>query len=128
MRDRIPKTAQGISSSGRPLFHPSTPRSLNYFPDLIPSICGTLVCAGSYSVLILNKYTRHYRLCSLHNEVNKHLHKPQFDCAHLDEEYDCGCGDEPINGAKAVGGEKEDLDKDLSEDELTGIEMINGGR
>ncbi|KAK0459195.1 ERV/ALR sulfhydryl oxidase domain-containing protein [Desarmillaria tabescens] len=68
-------------------------------------------------------------LCSLHNEVNERLGKPQFDCAHLDEEYDCGCGDEPINGTKALGGGKaEDSAKNSDADELTGIEMINGGR
>ncbi|KAF8641377.1 hypothetical protein AX16_009998 [Volvariella volvacea WC 439] len=32
-------------------------------------------------------------LCSIHNRVNQRLEKPQFDCAHLDEEYDCGCGE-----------------------------------
>ncbi|KAJ7833236.1 hypothetical protein B0H14DRAFT_2801233, partial [Mycena olivaceomarginata] len=24
------------------------------------------------------------------------LQKPQFDCAHLDDTYDCGCGDKPL--------------------------------
>ncbi|KAJ7705858.1 hypothetical protein B0H14DRAFT_3027073, partial [Mycena olivaceomarginata] len=24
------------------------------------------------------------------------LVKPQFDCAHLDDTYDCGCGDKPL--------------------------------
>jgi hypothetical protein len=36
------------------------------------------------------------RLCSVHNVVNERLKKPQFDCAHLDDTYDCGCGDEPL--------------------------------
>ncbi|KAJ6589967.1 ERV/ALR sulfhydryl oxidase domain-containing protein [Mycena vulgaris] len=35
-------------------------------------------------------------LCSVHNVVNERLHKDPFDCAHLDDTYDCGCGDEPI--------------------------------
>lgn len=45
------------------------------------------------------------RLCSIHNLVNTRLHKPQFDCAHLDEEYDCGCGDPPL-AAKSGSKEK----------------------
>ncbi|KAF7292872.1 Sulfhydryl oxidase [Mycena indigotica] len=52
-------------------------------------------------------------LCSVHNRVNERLHKEEFDCAHLDEEYDCGCGDEPI-GASAVPA----LD----------LDMMRGGR
>ncbi len=30
--------------------------------------------------------------CLVHNEVNKRLKKPEFDCTKLD--YDCGCGDD----------------------------------
>jgi FAD-linked sulfhydryl oxidase len=29
--------------------------------------------------------------------VNARLGKPEFDCARLDETYDCGCGDEPLS-------------------------------
>lgn len=36
-----------------------------------------------------------HRLCHVHNQVNERLHHPIFDCAHLDDEYDCGCGDDP---------------------------------
>lgn len=35
------------------------------------------------------------RLCHVHNQVNERLGHPIFDCAHLDDEYDCGCGDDP---------------------------------
>lgn len=31
-------------------------------------------------------------LCSLHNNVNKRLHKPVFDCTKIGDFYDCGCG------------------------------------
>ncbi|KXJ85955.1 Erv1/Alr family protein, partial [Microdochium bolleyi] len=32
--------------------------------------------------------------CFVHNEVNKRLKKPQFDCNNIGDFYDCGCGDE----------------------------------
>lgn len=38
-------------------------------------------------------------LCAVHNEVNKSLGKPEFECDKLDQSYDCGCGDE--HGGKA---------------------------
>ncbi|EAU91882.2 hypothetical protein CC1G_04649 [Coprinopsis cinerea okayama7 len=61
-------------------------------------------------------------LCAVHNEVNKRLKKPQFDCAHLDDEYDCGCGDEP-----AVKGGEGFNESDKGTDDLTGADMIRGG-
>ena len=57
-------------------------------------------------------------LCYLHNQVNARLGKPEFDCAHLDDTYDCGCGDAPIGKGKS--GEKE-------RDELTGAQVVRGG-
>lgn len=65
-----------------------------------------------------------FRLCSLHNEINKRLRKPVFDCAALDGEYDCGCGDTPI----AAANDPMDLEHDLSKDDITGAGMIKGGR
>ncbi|KAH6910258.1 ERV/ALR sulfhydryl oxidase domain-containing protein [Coprinopsis sp. MPI-PUGE-AT-0042] len=60
-------------------------------------------------------------LCDVHNKVNKRLKKPTFDCAHLDETYDCGCG-----------GDDESTDKKKSseakKDDLTGADMVRGGR
>jgi len=76
-------------------------------------------------------------LCSVHNEVNQRLNKPQFDCAHLDAEYDCGCGDSPTNttGAPRTGstvviakGDPMDLEHDPSKDDVTGVRLIKGGR
>ena len=69
----------------------------------------------------------------MHNEVNKRLQKPEFDCAHLSDEYDCGCGDKPImikgDSTKTAGGfDPTDLEADTSKDDLTGVDMIRGGR
>ncbi|KAG5734231.1 FAD-linked sulfhydryl oxidase ERV2, partial [Termitomyces sp. T112] len=60
-------------------------------------------------------------LCSLHNEVNKRLNKSIFDCAHLDDEYDCGCGDEPIKKTPSPSSDPMDLEIDPSKDDLTGV-------
>jgi hypothetical protein len=40
--------------------------------------------------------------CFVHNQVNKRLEKPQFDCKNIGDFYDCGCGDD-----KKKAGEKE---------------------
>lgn len=69
-----------------------------------------------------------HRLCAVHNEVNHRLHKPEFDCAHLDDEYDCGCGDAPINGVATNEVDPMDLEADPSKDEVTGANLIKGGR
>jgi hypothetical protein len=50
--------------------------------------------------------------------VNERLEKPEFDCAHLDDTYDCGCGDTPIG--KGKDGQKD-------RDELTGAQVVKGG-
>lgn len=68
-------------------------------------------------------------LCSVHNEVNKRLGKEQFDCANLDAEYDCGCGEGPVKhkGELSESGDPMDLEHDHSVDKDTGIGMIKGG-
>ena len=86
------------------------------------------------------------RLCSVHNEVNERLGKPNFDCAKLDETYDCGCGDAPVSSASATtpttlatvdpgntspredNFDPMDLERDTTKDGVTGVEMIKGGR
>jgi FAD-linked sulfhydryl oxidase len=73
------------------------------------------------------------RLCFVHNQVNERLKKPIFDCAHLDEEYDCGCGDDgnttetssPTSGATPTATE---YVRSGTKDEITGAELIKGGR
>lgn len=80
-------------------------------------------------------------LCSVHNEVNVRLGKPTFDCARLDETYDCGCGDTPISlststataSPEAVALEEKktdamDLEWDSARDGVTGVELIKGGK
>ncbi|KAI0279100.1 ERV/ALR sulfhydryl oxidase domain-containing protein [Russula aff. rugulosa BPL654] len=61
-------------------------------------------------------------LCFVHNKVNERLEKAIFDCAHLDDEYDCGCGhddsDAPTTSPSAT----------TTKDELTGADLIRGGR
>jgi hypothetical protein len=59
------------------------------------------------------------RLCFVHNKVNERLEKPLFDCAHLDDEYDCGCGDD---------GQASETPSSTTKDELTGADFIKGGR
>jgi FAD-linked sulfhydryl oxidase len=38
--------------------------------------------------------------CHVHNEVNKNLKKPPFDCSKIGGLYDCGCGDDDKKGKK----------------------------
>lgn len=64
----------------------------------------------------------------MHNEINKRLKKAEFDCANLSTEYDCGCGDDPLNLASAPTQILDDLEQDTSEDEITGARLIQGGR
>ncbi|KAF7798854.1 hypothetical protein EIP86_010081 [Pleurotus ostreatoroseus] len=67
-------------------------------------------------------------LCAVHNEVNKKLHKPEFDCADLDATYDCGCGDAPVGATHVSADDMMDLEFDVSKDRNTGVKMIQGGR
>ncbi|ETW74808.1 hypothetical protein HETIRDRAFT_482601 [Heterobasidion irregulare TC 32-1] len=103
--------------------------------------CGE--CAAEFQLLLKNfppqtssRRSASLWLCHVHNQVNERLHKPAFDCAHLDDTYDCGCGDEPLSASsdvspfkeKAREGDPMDLERDPSRDEITGVEMIKGGR
>ncbi|KAI4525649.1 hypothetical protein K525DRAFT_234316 [Schizophyllum commune Loenen D] len=72
-------------------------------------------------------------LCDVHNTVNKRLRKPEFDCAHLDETYDCGCGDDPVTptdpeDSRGTPADPMGLERDPPKDDVTGAEMIRGGR
>ncbi|KAF8622795.1 hypothetical protein AX15_006725 [Amanita polypyramis BW_CC] len=97
--------------------------------------CGE--CAAEFQAL-LKKYppqTSSRRaaalwLCSVHNEVNKRLGKEWFDCANLDAQYDCGCGDDLEKGEKYKSEDRKDpmdLERDQSVDRDTGIGMVKGG-
>jgi len=95
--------------------------------------CGE--CAAEFQ-LLLKKYppqTSSRRaaatwLCFVHNEVNARLHKPEFDCAHLDATYDCGCGDNPVGVSNTNADDPMDMEYDPSKDDITGVGMIKGGR
>ncbi|KAI0048809.1 hypothetical protein FA95DRAFT_1557547 [Auriscalpium vulgare] len=67
-------------------------------------------------------------LCHVHNQVNERLKKPEFDCAHLDDEYDCGCGDDPIASPSPAANDPMDLERDPNKDERTGADLVKGGR
>lgn len=48
--------------------------------------------------------------CHVHNQVNKRLKKPEFNCNNLGDFYDCGCGDEDGKDKKGKdGGDGEEL-------------------
>lgn len=70
-------------------------------------------------------------LCHVHNQVNLRLKKAEFDCAHLDDTYDCGCGDAPIlektsDSTSVHEGGVDSMERD--KDDLTGAGLIKGGR
>ena len=60
--------------------------------------------------------------------MNERLGKPWFDCANLDAEYDCGCGDDALK-KKQPGNANDpmDLEREQSVDRDTGVEMVKGG-
>jgi len=77
-------------------------------------------------------------LCHIHNLVNTRLDKPEFDCAKLDETYDCGCGPEPSTSTSSSSSpsdskqQKGDIlppsrGEPVKEDKITGVDMIRGG-
>ncbi|KAI1175063.1 ERV/ALR sulfhydryl oxidase domain-containing protein [Nemania sp. FL0916] len=41
--------------------------------------------------------------CHVHNQVNKRLEKPMFDCNKIGDFYDCGCGDDKKKTTGAAG-------------------------
>ncbi|KAF7351001.1 Sulfhydryl oxidase [Mycena sanguinolenta] len=95
------------------------------FSRLYP--CGE--CAAEFQMLLkkhppqtASRLSASLWLCALHNIVNERLHKLEFDCAHLDETYDCGCGDEPV-GAKSPTPDPMDLGRDGDE-----VGMMRGGK
>ncbi|KAI9728929.1 MAG: hypothetical protein M1828_000014 [Chrysothrix sp. TS-e1954] len=71
--------------------------------------------------------------CHIHNEVNKSLKKPLFDCTKIGDFYDCGCGDdekssEDLRHAEAESAApegrtgKEEVDEDLIDASLVRLE------
>ncbi|KAG7817383.1 hypothetical protein KL928_004118 [Ogataea angusta] len=79
-----------------------TPEQKQHLADYIRSFalvypCGD--CARHFAVL-LDKYppqlssrkTAALWGCHIHNQVNLRLHKQEYDCSNILEDYDCGCG------------------------------------
>ncbi|EED18897.1 FAD dependent sulfhydryl oxidase Erv2, putative [Talaromyces stipitatus ATCC 10500] len=71
--------------------------------------------------------------CFIHNEVNRMLKKPQYDCNKLDE-YDCGCGEADDNGekdlARTVKNDAKESDQDHAVSpavEITKEPLTRGG-
>ncbi len=71
--------------------------------------------------------------CHVHNEVNKSLNKPIFDCSKIGDFYDCGCAeDDGIAGKTSSGaserkGPEYSKSKVVADDELTPLELDKEG-
>ncbi|MCJ1371735.1 hypothetical protein MMC20_002954 [Loxospora ochrophaea] len=78
---------------------------IHLFARLYP--CGE--CAGHFRS-ILKKFppqastrsTAAAWACHVHNEVNKSLQKPVFDCTNIGDFYDCGCAEDEEDGGKKI--------------------------
>lgn len=53
--------------------------------------------------------------CFIHNEVNRMLKKPEYDCNNL-EGYDCGCGEEDEEAGENAGKHSSTIVKNRAED------------
>ncbi len=65
--------------------------------------------------------------CFVHNQVNKRLKKPEFDCNAIGDFYDCGCAETDKDGKKKAEGKKSD---DLKEKRALNLEregLTRGG-
>ncbi|KAI9739810.1 MAG: hypothetical protein M1834_006531 [Cirrosporium novae-zelandiae] len=69
--------------------------------------------------------------CFLHNQVNKGLKKPEFDCSKIGEFYDCGCTDDENTKESKNGGEKEVASTSETKVDMSDLEtnkLITNGR
>ncbi|KAG6856398.1 hypothetical protein H0H87_005016 [Tephrocybe sp. NHM501043] len=137
----MPKLGNATAKHTMTLRFPEKPTSdersaLNSYFHLTARLYPCGECAEEFQMLLkkfppqtASRRSASLWLCSLHNEVNKRLNKPIFDCAHLDDEYDCGCGDSPIKKTSTSSDtDPMSLEDDPSKDDLTGVGMIKGGR
>ncbi|KAI9796310.1 MAG: hypothetical protein M1833_006395 [Piccolia ochrophora] len=95
---------------------------IHLFARLYP--CGE--CAGHFRE-ILSKFppqvssrsTAAAWACHVHNEVNRSLNKPIFDCSKIGDFYDCGCADDDKEDINKMGAEKPEM-ADESKKNLAG--------
>ena len=67
--------------------------------------------------------------CHVHNQVNKSLQKPDFDCSKIGDFYDCGCAEDDAgtSGAAKVGSEEATVKGDeMSKSRIEKITAENG--
>ncbi|ODV68479.1 hypothetical protein HYPBUDRAFT_151931 [Hyphopichia burtonii NRRL Y-1933] len=55
--------------------------------------------------------------CDIHNKVNEKLHKSQYDCTTILEDYDCGCGGDEQEKDFTLGNESIDHVRNIKVDE-----------
>lgn len=57
--------------------------------------------------------------CHVHNEVNKSLKKPIFDCSNIGDFYDCGCAEDESAESAGKSTEKPEMSQERKE-KITG--------
>lgn len=62
--------------------------------------------------------------CHVHNEVNKSLQKPIFDCSQIGDFYDCGCAEDEKEDMNIAGSGKDTIRSPLEGDSLSGWHEI----
>ncbi|RCK65706.1 FAD-linked sulfhydryl oxidase ERV2 [Candida viswanathii] len=60
--------------------------------------------------------------CHVHNIVNEKLHKSEYDCTTILEDYDCGCGDDEKESDYTLKGESMDHLRLIKMDEKKDIQ------
>lgn len=78
-------------------------------------------CAGHFRT-ILDKYPPQVSSrstaaawgCHVHNEVNKSLNKPIFDCSNIGDFYDCGCAEDEATEEDAVSSKTKVTEEDAA--------------
>ncbi|KAM9914334.1 hypothetical protein OXX69_000752 [Metschnikowia pulcherrima] len=61
--------------------------------------------------------------CHVHNKVNEKLHKAEYDCTKILEDYDCGCGDDEKEVDYTLGNDTAEHLRKVTLDEQGGKEL-----
>lgn len=61
--------------------------------------------------------------CHVHNKVNERLHKPEYDCTTILEDYDCGCGDDEKQEDPTLGSQSVEHLREITVDEKPGKQL-----